>query len=140
MATPKRKNDFLQERVVLSFDHPAVTSDTEWKFFKVPSGKTLKIDQVEYINPTGLAEDATNVFALSLKNGSVVVAGPYSSDSDGAGADNSIPANTFFDLTLSSTSTELVAAAGDVLSLLADEGGTASLPAGRVVVHARYIQ
>lgn len=138
----KRQNDFLQERVVLSFDHPSVTEDTEWQVFKVPAGRKLKVDAVDYINPTGLAEDATHAFALSLMNGAVVVAGPFSTDSDGAAADDSLPADEWISLDLSATAANLVAEAGDVLSFLADEGAgaTATLPAGRVVVHARYVQ
>lgn len=135
----KRKNDFLQERVVLTFDHPAVTADTTWKLFKVPAGRKLVVDQVDYLNPTGLAEDASNIFELSVKNGSTVVAGPLSTDS-AAATDASIVADTFTDVTISATAANRVLAAGDVLSLLADETGTATLPAGRIVVHARYVQ
>lgn len=136
----KRQNDFLHERVVLSFDHPEATDDIEWKFFKVPIGRKLLVDQVDYINPTGLAQDTTNVFALSLKNGSVVMAGPRSTDNDLSVPDASIVADTFESLALSATPSELVAEGGDVLSFLADEGGSATLPPGRLVVHARYVQ
>ena len=136
----KRQNDFLQERVVLSFDHPSVTGDTTWKFFKVPAGRKLKIDAVEYINPTGLAEHADNHFAFSLKKGSTVMAGPLSTDADGAALDDSLVADTFTTIPLSATAADTVADGGDVLAFLADEGGTATLPAGRVVVHARYVQ
>jgi hypothetical protein len=133
----KRANDLLQERVILSFDHPQVTADTTWKFFKVPAGRKLRIDQVDYINATGLAEDATNIFALLLKADATTVAS-LSTDS-AAATDASIPANTFVALTLAADAA-LVAAADAVLSLTADEGGTATLPAGRLVVHARYVQ
>ena len=134
----KRANNFLQERVVLSFDHPAVTADTTWKFFKVPAGRKLKVDAVEYLNPTGLAEHAVDFFALSLKKGSTVMAGPLSTDSAGAG-DNGIAADTFTTIPLSATAADTVAEGGDVLAFFADESaGAATLPAGRVVVHARY--
>jgi hypothetical protein len=136
----KRQNDFLQERVVLSFDHPEVTEDTEWKIFKVPAGRRLRVDQVDYLNVTGLAEGTTNVYALSLKNGSTVMAGPLSTDSDLSVPDASIVANTFTDIPVSATASELIAEAGDVLSFLADEGASQTLPAGRVIVHARYVQ
>lgn len=136
---PKRANDFLQESVVLSFDHADLTSDTTSKFFKVPAGRKLRVTKVEYINPTGLAEHASNFFALSLKNGSTVMAGPLSTDSAGSG-DNGIVADTFTELTLSATEANRIASAGDVLSFLADETGTATLPAGRLVVHATYVQ
>lgn len=135
----KRANEFLQERVVLSFDHPEVSGDTVWKFFKVPAGRTLKIDAVEYINPTGLAQDTTNVFNLILKHGSTTVAS-WSTDNDLMVPDASIPADTFMTLTPAAAAADLVAPADAVLSFTADEGGTATLPAGRVVVHARYVQ
>ncbi len=134
----KRKNNPWEERFTLSFDHPEVTADTTWKFFQVPAGRKLRVDKVDYLNVTGLAEDATNIFALSLNNGSVVMAGPLSTDS-AAATDASIVANTFTEIPLSATSANTVAAAGDVLSLFADEGGSATLPAGRIVVHGRYV-
>lgn len=132
-----RKNEVIQERVVLSFDHPAVTSTTTWKFFKVPAGRKLRIDAVEYLNPTGLAEDASNIFALAVKQGSTTV-GSLSTDS-AAVADASIAANTFTTMTPSATAADLTAPAAAELSLVATETGTASLPAGRIVVHARYV-
>jgi hypothetical protein len=110
-------NDDFQERVVIPFDHPQV-----------------RLVRATYINPTGLAEHADNHFALSVKNGSTVMAGPYSTDADGVAVDDSLAADTFVDLTLSSTASELVAVAGDVISCLADEGGTATLPPGRFVI------
>lgn len=134
-----RRPEIAQESVVIPFDHPQVTDDTEWKIFQVPPGKTFRLDRVDYLNPTGLAEDTTNVFALSVKNGATVMAGPLSTDSDGAGADNSIAADTFTEIPLSATDSDLIAAAGDEISLLADEGGAATLPAGRLTLHGRYV-
>lgn len=133
-----RRAEIAQELVVIAFDHPSVEADTEWNIFKVPAGRRFRLDKVDYINPTGLAEHADDHFALSIMNGSTVMAGPLSTDSDQAGT-NDLVADTFTTIPLSSTDADLVAAAGDVISLLADEGGTATLPAGRVVLHGRYL-
>lgn len=132
----KRKNDFLQERVVLSFDHAAATADATTKLFKVPAGRKLKIDAVDYINPTGLAADATNAFIVKLLKGSTVVA----SWSTLTGAEGAIAANTFVSLVLSATAADLTFDAADIMSLFLDEQADTTLPAGRVVVHARYVQ
>ncbi len=112
------------------------TSDRTIKLMKMPW--RFRIDEVQYINPEGLAEDATNVFAIKLMNGATVVAS-LSSDSDQAGADNSIAADTPTSLTLSTTASDLVYAKNDTMSVFLDEGGTASLPPGRLVVIGRTV-
>jgi len=134
---PRRPNLTEQERIVLSFDHPQVTDTTVWKFFKVPTGRRLRIDAAEYINPTGLAEAATNVFALAVKHGSTTLAS-WSTDSDLSADDMSIPVDTFMTLTPGAATT-LIAPSAAVLSLTATEGGTATLPPGRLVLHCRYV-
>lgn len=121
------------ERVTMTFDHPAVTADTTWKFWKCPAGRSFLVERASYINVTGLAGDPTDAFAGYLKNGSVVMATLFNTDTgDSGGA--SLAANTFVEGTLSSTMSERWLAAADVLSMLADEDGTSSLPAGRLVV------
>lgn len=131
-------NDHRQEEYFLAYDHAQLTDDLTVKLDKIPAGKRVRIDSVQYINPTGLAEDTTNVFALSLKNGSTVMAS-WSTDSDLLAADASIPADTFMSLTLSATDANLILAGGDVLSLFFDEGGSATLPPGRIVIRGRYV-
>lgn len=132
MARPKNP---YQEKVVITYDHPQVTATTTWKIFKAKH-RPFKVDSVRYISPTGLAADATNVFAGTLQNGSTVVATIFDTDSDTGAA---LAADTFVDGTLSATPANRTLAADDVMSLVATEGGTATLPAGRVVVEGRYI-
>lgn len=134
---PRLQSPF-QDEVVLSYDHAALTATTAAKFFQVPAGKTLRVTKVEYINPTGLAEHADDWFSISLKQAAVTVAGPFSTDSDGAGT-NSLAADTWTTLTLSATPADLIIEAGEGLTFDATEGGTATLPPGRLVVHGRYI-
>lgn len=112
-------------------EHASVTADTTIKIFK--ARKRTVIDRVDYINVTGLAEDATNVFAISVLNGATVVADGINTDSDAVGADNSLAANTFVTLTNGSRANRTLAA-GNTLSALLDEGGTATLPAGTFIV------
>lgn len=52
-----------EEKVVISLDHASLTATTTLKMWKVPTGKSFVLDRASYINPTGLAEDTTNVFA-----------------------------------------------------------------------------
>lgn len=132
MSETARNNDFLQELVAYTFDHPQVTGTTSWKVFKAV--RKCRVVKVEYINPTGLAADATNQFAISAKNGSTVVADGISNASPAA-----IAADTFAALTLSATAANRILAADDVLSLVATETAAATLPAGRVVVHVKYL-
>jgi hypothetical protein len=127
--------------VVISIDHPAETGDATIKFHKCL--RKFRVEKVEYINPTGLATDNTNSFEVALKNGTTKVAA-WNTDGDATGinggaTEGSITANTFLTLTKSSTDANLVFAAGDVMSLSMDETGDTTLPAGRMVVHGRYL-
>ncbi len=136
MTQPRNEQINFQERDSFSFDHPAVTADTTWKIWQAP--RAFVIEWVRYINETGLAEDTTNVFAGSIKIGTTVAATIFDTDSDAAGS-NSLAANTFVAGALSAVAGATVGAADDIVSLFADEGGSATLPAGRVIVGVRYL-
>lgn len=133
----RRPNDFLQERFYLDFDHVSVTADTTIKLYKVPAGKSLRIDRVTYINPTGLAQDASNTFNVKITDGTVVIASWDTTTTTGQG---SLPANDWVDLVLiADTGTNRVLAETEILTLFLDETGTATLPAGRIVVEGRLL-
>jgi len=98
--------------------------------------KKMRIDKVEYINPTGLAGHAANYWDIGIKKGATIMA-EWSTDS---AAEGTLTADAVNDMTLSSTDANLVAAAGDVISFYATKvASAANLPAGRVVIHARYL-
>lgn len=139
MSLIRQPDNKYEERVVLTYDHAALTDTTAVKLWKCPVGRTFVLERASYINPTGLAEDTTNTFAGDVKNGATVMASLFATDSDLAGADNSLAADTFVEGTLSSTATDLWLAAGDVLSVVFTEGGTATLPAGRLVIEGRLL-
>lgn len=133
-----RANVLLAERFQLGpVEHAQVTQTTSVKLWSVPAGRKFRLDRALYINPTGLAEDATNWFVVAVQKGSTNMAA-WSTDADEAGT-NSIPANTPLELTLSATQADRVAVAGDVISLTLTEGGTATLPAGRIVIEGRLL-
>jgi hypothetical protein len=133
MPEPRQKSRY-QDTVCLFIDHAAVTADTV-KFFKNHTGRKLRIDKIHYNNPTGLAADASNYFAVQVKNGATVV-GAWSTLT---GAQGALVAGTTVDLVLNTTDANLVLAAGDELTLNLDETGTSTLPAGRVQVWATLL-
>lgn len=98
--------------------------------------RKMRIEKVEYINPTGLAGHASNYWTIALKKGSTAMA----SWSTATAAEGTLTANTFVAATLSTTDADLVAAVDDVVSLaLTKAASAANLPAGRLVIHGRYV-
>ena len=129
-----------EERMVLSFDHAALTGTTTVKLWKCPAGRQFVVERASYINPTGLVEDPANNFAGALKNGSTVMATLFNTDSDltpDPGA--TLAVDTFVEGALSATATARWLAAGDVISFVATETGTATLPVGRLVIEGRLL-
>lgn len=136
----RHENPGYEERVTLGpFPHAQVTATTTVKLWKCPTGRDFIVDRVLYMNVTGLAEDATNVFAGTLQNDATVIATLFDTDSDGAGADNSLAADTFVEGTVSATVANRVVNAGEEVSLVLTEGGAATLPAGFVQFEGRYV-
>ncbi len=100
--------------------------------------RKMRVDKIEYINPTGLAGHSSNYWEIALKKATTVI-GQWSTDSDVAGQ-GTLTADTFVNPVLSSTDADLVIAVDDVVSLaLTKAASAANLPAGRIVVHGRYV-
>ena len=131
MAAPRRRDDFRGERIALPFEHVQVTADTSIKIYKVPTGRTLLVVRVQYLNLTGLAEDASNFFAIKLNDGNAAnIAAVWSTET---GQQGTIAADTHVELVVVTTANKALAG-GDVLTLHLDETGTQTLPAGSGVV------
>ncbi len=130
----RRDNQFLREKVVFLFPHASTTATVTHKIFKAK--RAFIVDAIRYINPTGLAGDGTNAFAGDVKNGSTVVATVFNTDTGDAGG-ASLAADTFVDGVIDAAAATL--AAGDILSLVLTEDGTATLPAGLLQVEGRYL-
>lgn len=127
-----RLADSVESGFELAYDHAQATGDTTVKLLK--ASRAMVIDSVDYINPTGLAEDASNYFDVQVLKGSVVAASKNTKTGEGG----TLAADTFVALTPALLANRTVAA-GDIISLKLDETGTATLPAGRVVIHGRYV-
>ncbi len=129
MAVPRRPSR-EQETFHKTFEHAQVTATTALKKWKNKTGRQVKITGVQYLNITGLAQDASNTFVIALKQGSVVVA-----DWDTTtGQEGTIAADTHVSLTMSATAADLIIEPDEILSLVLTETGTATLPAGQMEV------
>jgi hypothetical protein len=124
----------------ISYDHAQATADTTVKLWSSP--RAFKIDYAQYINPTGLAEDASNYFNIKVMKTSSVAADWATRVwvDGGAQTTGTLTADTFVELPKSATAGNLLGAANVVVSLFIDETGTATLPAGRLVIHGHYLQ
>lgn len=118
----------------MGFDHAQVTADTTIKLWS-PDRK-FRIDRVWYNNPTGLAKDATNFFDVQILN-AALLAFNWSTET---GEEEDLAADTPVDLVVSATDANTVVPADTAISLKLAEGGTATLPAGRVVFEGRYVE
>lgn len=123
---PRRIDPNRAEKVMIPFAHGSVTADTTVKLWTVPSGRSLRITRVWYNNPTGLAQDASNTFNIKITDGTNIAA----SWDTTTGAQGTLTADTPVDLVLSATDANRVIAENEVVTLLLDETGTATLPAG----------
>jgi hypothetical protein len=111
-----------------------VAATTTQKFTRVP--RILRVDTVEYYNPTGFTQDTTNYWTITLKNGSAVVASWSTRTAD----QGTITGGTGVTLVNSATDANLVFAAGDTMSLvMTPTGSPAVLPPGRMTVHGHYV-
>lgn len=119
----------------LRIDHPAVTADTLTKEWVNGTGRRFKVNKVNYRNPTGLVQDTTNYYIITLKQGSVVVA----TWSTLTGAQGTLAADTEVALTLSSTAADLIVEDGEGLSLNLDVHGSQTLPIGRMTVSGEWL-
>ena len=120
------------EYFVLSYDHGSVTADTTIKLFKLR--KRFIIDKVQLINVTGLTQDASNFFNVKVLIAAVLAAN-WSTET---GEEGTLTANTFKEMSNAAV-TARVGALDAEISLVLDETGTATLPAGRIQIEGRYI-
>lgn len=135
MSFTRRENDTLRERFAIPYDHAQVVdSDLTVKLFDVP--RAARVVRAWYNNPTGLAAHATNYFNIKVLAGANVAAN-WSTES---GQEGTLTGDEPVELTLG-TGPNRALAAGDELALFLDENdaGTATLPAGRIVVELEYL-
>ncbi len=119
----------------MTYDQAQVTADTTTKLWEL--NRKFRVDRVQYVNPTGLAVSDTNYFILKLTKDATVIA---SWSTKTTGGDGALVADTFVDFTMSGTDANLVLSSGDEIRFFLDETGTATLPAGRLIIEGRYVE
>jgi hypothetical protein len=133
----------LQGSYYLNALHGSIAADQVVRLDKIPAGMKVRVDHVQYVNPTGLVGDATNAFALFVKkngSGGTTVATVFNTDTDDVPAGASLAADTWVTATLTGTDADRVLAPGDTLDLFFDEDGNSTLPTdGRIVIRGRYV-
>ena len=132
MAPPKRQNKFESEHFLLTFEHAAVSADTVLKLLR--ADRKMRVYKAEYLNITGLAEDAANFFDVRLENGGVLM---YNHSTETTVGEGTIAADTWTTLQTDPALADLEK--DEELNLNLDETGTATLPAGRLTLHCRYL-
>lgn len=135
MALPRRKEKFRQEPRTISLDHASTNASVTTKVWKVPAGRKFRITRVFYTNPTGLAGHADNFFQIRALNAALVGA----EWSTSTAAQGTLTADTPVELVLSATDANRVLPENTVLSFATILNGTATLPAGRVVIEGDLI-
>jgi hypothetical protein len=114
--------------------HAQVTATTTVPLFQNRSDRHLLIKGLKYYNATGLAQDATNFFAITVENAAGnKVFGTWSTET---GEEGSVGAGEYEALTLGAN---LVVAPGEAVELVLTEGGTATLPAGTIFLEGEYL-
>jgi len=127
-----RKATNEQDKFVIQYANGSLTDDATVKLM-APS-RRFKIDAVKYINPTGLVEDDTNFFNIKVMIEAVLAANWSTDDAE----EGTIAADTFVDLTLAANSAR-VGAKDDEISVVFDEDGAATLPAGLLTIECSYL-
>lgn len=128
----RRSNEFLSTESWYPYTHAALTATTSEEVFKAT--RRMRVLGASYGNATGLAQSGTNSFALSLvKTGGVTVATGANT------ASVAIPAGGFTAMSMSAVNGAVILEPGDVLSFVATETGTATLPAGRLNIELAYV-
>lgn len=132
----RRQNKYLQEAVSIEFGHAQVTADETDEIYSVPSGRSFVVDRVLYVNPTGLATSDTGYVIVKVMNGSAVAA---SWSTKTTGGDGALVAGTQVTPTVSTTASDINAAAGTKIKLFLDTTGTVTVPAGKIRVEGRLL-
>lgn len=130
MSGPKQPEG-SRERFSLVYDNASLTADLTVVLDAPP--KRYYVESARYYNATGLATDATDYFDVQVLIGATIAAN-WSTETDEEG---SLTAGAFETLTNAAAASR-VGDAGDKISAKFDETGTATLPAGRLVIDCVY--
>lgn len=129
LPRPKSTQQDLSEFIIT---HPQVTADTTTTEFKTGPAR-FRITGVSYVNATGLAGNASNFYNIVVQHGSATAAFNWSTSTAQQGT---IAADTFVELV---PNAGVLVPANTRIQLLLDLTGTATLPAGKLVVRGWYL-
>lgn len=130
----RRANNPWQEAFSIGYDEAGASATAAVKLMSCQ--RAMRIDRVEIDIPAGYTGDAANYYTIALKKGSTVIAQWSTLTS----AQGTIAADTFVNLINSATDANLVTTVGDVISVSFTKTASAvNLPAGRIVMHGRYV-
>lgn len=134
MVLPKASS--AGQAVVMSLVNASLTQDLEDHLYTVPAGRVFVVDSATYYNATGLAADASNYFNIKVQlDGGSQIAANWSTLNSAEGA---LVADTATAL-VNGTLANRTFLGGQRIDVMFDETGTATLPAGRIVVTGRLI-
>ncbi len=121
-----------RELFQVSLDNASLTADTT-VVLDTPT-RRFRVVESRYYNATGLVAHAANYFNIKVLLGATVAAN-WSTET---GEEGTIAAATTVSFSAPSDISDSAAAGGTLLSVLYDETGTATLPAGRLVIDCEY--
>ena len=127
-----RHEEGSRELFTLEYDNASLTADLTVVLDAPP--RRFRVKGARYYNATGLVADAANYFNIKVLLGATVAAN-WSTET---GEEGTIAAATFVTFSLPTDISDAAAAAAVVLSVIFDETGTATLPAGRIVIDCEY--
>lgn len=130
MSAPKHP-ERSRERFSLICDNASITAD-ETVVLDAPP-KRFYVEGARYYNATGLAAHADNYFDIKVLIGATVAA----NWSTQTGEEGALTAATFMTLDNAAAASRQ-GDAGDQIKAFFDETGTATLPAGRLVIDCVY--
>lgn len=128
----KEDADFL----AIPFSHAALTANATLKLFKVPAGRELVVESVQYYNGTGLAADNTNAFRGEVLNGATVANLIFNTDGNDVPAGGALAAG-YTDGVPSATAADTWFAETESVDVKFTLEGAQTLPAGNGTILAR---
>lgn len=128
----RRPNYVQAQHIPLPKEHGSVSATTTLKVYKVAANRAFRLHRALYLNPTGLAGASGNAFVGTVQKAANVSATLFNTNTGAGGA--TLAANTFVEGTLSATEANTCFAGGDEVSLVLTLTGTATLPAGTLVL------
>ena len=111
----------------------SLTADTTVFYMETPADRWLILEEAIYYNATGLAAHAANFFNIKVQDATPTV---YANWSTETGQEGTITAATPARLTLGS---DVAIPPSSLLSIMYDEDGTATLPAGEIQIRGRLL-